>query len=142
MNETKILEIIASHIESNPESKLKDRIDEVFRLNEPISFSTAVDIINSIRVTLGLAYDPLPVDQFCKSFAENFNNAIKVKMADVFIKTPIFYETKLIEALNKIFEDIGFEKYCIIKKYLKSKDIELIDIKNIINKANYRLKSF
>lgn len=140
MNETQILENIAKYIDSNPKSDLKDKIDELFKLNRSISSSEATDIINNIRQTLGLVSVPLPFSVFYKSFAEDFNNAIKIKIADVFIKTPILYEINLIRSLNEVLDKIGFEKYYIIKKFLGSQGFELIDIKAVINNANNRLK--
>lgn len=140
MNETQILENIAKYIDSNPKSDLKDKIDELFKLNRSINSSEAIDIINNIKRTLGLVSEPLPFNIFYESFVRDFNNAIKIKIADVFIKTPILYEINLIRSLNEVLDKIGFEKYYIIKKFLWSQGFELIDIKAIINSANNRLK--
>ena len=38
---------------------------------------------------------------FYKKFAKDFNDAIKIKIADSFIKTPIIFEACLIKALSK-----------------------------------------
>lgn len=140
MNETQILENIVKYIDSNPKSDLKDKIDELFKLNRSINSSEVIDIVNNIKRTLGLVSEPLPFNIFYESFVRDFNNAIKIKIADVFIKTPILYEINLIRSLNEVLDKIGFEKYYIIKKFLLSQGFELIDIKAVINNANNRLK--
>lgn len=40
-DETKILEIVAEYIKDNPDSNIKNKIDEIFKLNEPMEFFTA-----------------------------------------------------------------------------------------------------
>lgn len=73
------------------------------------------------------------------AWAEDFNNTIKIKMADCLIKTPIFYKVKLIEMLNDVLRDISFDKYYVVKKYLESNGYALIDIEAIIRTAESRL---
>ena len=140
MNETDILRSISSFIKDNPDSNIKEKIESLLEDNKDISFLNAVDIMNGIRRTLGIPSAPVDASHFCKYFTQDFNNFVKVKMADCFIKTPILYEIKLSEMLNKILDDISFEKYCIVKRYLESKGSTLIDIEAIIKAANHKLK--
>jgi hypothetical protein len=61
-------------------------------------------------------------------------------MADCFIKSPNLYEIILIEMLNKILDNISFEKYHIIRMYLESNGYTLIDIEQIIRIAKRKMK--
>lgn len=78
---------------------------------------------------------------FYKKFAKDFNDAIKIKIADSFIKTPIIFEACLIKALSKTLDNIGFEKYCIIRNHLELNEISIIDINGIIRLAEHKLKN-
>lgn len=74
-------------------------------------------------------------------FAKDFNNAIKIKIADSFIKTPITFETCLIKSLSKTLDNIGFEKYCVIKNHLELNKVSIIDINGIIRLTENKLKN-
>lgn len=141
-DETKILEIVAEYIKDNPDSNIKNKIDEIFKLNEPMEFFTAANIMNCIRKSLDLSPQPISAtNDFYKRFAKDFNNAIKIKIADSFIKTPIIFEICLIKSLSKILDNIGFEKYCLIKNHLELNEISIIDINGIIRLAEHKLKN-
>lgn len=140
MNETDILRSISNFIKDNPDSNIKEKIESLLKDNKDISFSNAVDIMNGIRKALGIPSEPVYASDFCRVFTESFNNFIKIKMADCFIKSPNLYEIILIEMLNKILYDISFEKYHIIKMYLESNGYTLIDIEQIIRIAKRKLK--
>lgn len=116
MNETDILRSISNFIKDNPDSNIKEKIKSLLEDNKDISFLNAVDIMNEIRKTLGIPSVPVDASDFCRVFTDSFNNFIKIKMADCFIKTPNLYEIVLIEMLNKILDKISFEKYHIIKE--------------------------
>lgn len=140
-SETKILEIVAEYIEKNPESNLKNKINEVFKLHEPMEFFTAANIMNCIRKSLDLPSQPISAtNDFYRKFAKDFNDAIKIKIADSFIKTPITFEAYLIKSLSKTLDNIGFEKYCVIRNHLELNEISIIDISAIISLAENRLK--
>lgn len=141
MNETDILRSISNFIKDNPDSNIKEKIKSLLEDNKDISFLNAVDIMNEIRKTLGIPSVPVDASDFCRVFTDSFNNFIKIKMADCFIKTPNLYEIVLIEMLNKILDKISFEKYHIIKMYLESNGYTLIDIEQIIRIAKRKLKS-
>lgn len=141
MNETDILRSILNFIKDNPDSNIKEKIKSLLEDNKDISFLNAVDIMNEIRKTLGIPSVPVDVSDFCRVFTDSFNNFIKIKMADCFIKTPNLYEIVLIEMLNKILDKISFEKYHIIKMYLESNGYKLIDIEQIVRFARLKLKS-
>lgn len=141
MNETDILRNISSFIKDNPDSNIKEKIKSLLEDNKDISFLNAVDIMNEIRKTLGIPSVPVDASDFCRVFTDSFNNFIKIKMADCFIKTPNLYEIILIEMLNKILDKISFEKYHIIKMYLESNGYKLIDIEQIVRFARLKLKS-
>lgn len=141
MNETDILRSISDFIKNNPNSNIKEKIESLLENNKDISFLSAVDIMNGIRKTLGIPSVPVDISDFCRVFTESFNNFIKIKMADCFIKSPNLYEFILIEMLNKILDNISFEKYHIIKMYLESNGYTLIDIEQIIRIAKRKLKS-
>lgn len=141
MNETDILRSISNFIKDNPDSNIKEKIKSLLEDNKDISFLNAVDIMNEIRKTLGIPSVPVDVSDFCRVFTDSFNNFIKIKMADCFIKTPNLYEIVLIEMLNKILDKISFEKYHIIKMYLESNGYKLIDIEQIVRFARLKLKS-
>lgn len=141
-DETKILEIVAEYIKDNPDSNIKNKIDEIFKLNEPMEFFTAANIMNCIKKSLDLSPQPISAtNDFYKRFAKDFNNAIKIKIADSFIKTPIIFEICLIKSLSKILDNIGFEKYCLIKNHLELNEISIIDINGIIRLAEHKLKN-
>lgn len=141
-DETKILEIVAEYIKDNPDSNIKNKIDEIFKLNEPMEFFTAANIMNCIRKSLDLPSQPISAtNDFYKKFAKDFNDAIKIKIADSFIKTPIRFEACLIKSLSKTLDNIGFEKYCIIRNHLELNEISIIDINGIIRLAEHRLKN-
>lgn len=141
-DETKILEIVAEYIKDNPDSNIKNKIDEIFKLNEPMEFFTAANIMNCIRKSLDLSLQPISAtNDFYKRFAKDFNNAIKIKIADSFIKTPIIFEICLIKSLSKILDNIGFEKYCLIKNHLELNEILIIDINDIIRLAENKIKN-
>lgn len=141
-DETKILEIVAEYIKDNPDSNIKNKIDEIFKLNEPMEFFTAANIMNCIRKSLDLPSQPISAtNDFYKKFAKDFNDAIKIKIADSFIKTPIIFEACLIKSLSKTLDNIGFEKYCIIRNHLELNEISIIDINGIIRLAEHRLKN-
>lgn len=139
MNETEILKSIAWFVNNNPNSDIKDKIGCLLDSDKGISFSDAADMMNDIRKKLGIPSNLVPDSDSCKVFAEDFNNAIKIKMADCFIKTPIFFKVKLIEMLNDVLRDISFDKYYVVKKYLESNGYALIDIEAIIRTAENRL---
>lgn len=141
MNETDILRSISNFIKDNPDSNIKEKIKSLLEDNKDISFLNAVDIMNEIRKTLGIPSVPVDASDFCRVFTDSFNNFIKIKMADCFIKTPNLYEIVLIEMLNKILDKISFEKYHIIKMYLESNGYKLIDIEQIVRFARLKLKS-
>lgn len=141
MNETDILRSISNFIKDNPDSNIKEKIKSLLEDNKDISFLNAVDIVNEIRKTLGIPSVPVDASDFCRVFTDSFNNFIKIKMADCFIKTPNLYEIVLIEMLNKILDKISFEKYHIIKMYLESNGYKLIDIEQIVRFARLKLKS-
>ena len=141
-SETKILEIVAEYIEKNPESNLKDKINEVFKLHEPMDFFTAANIMNCIRKSLDLPSQPISAtNDFYKKFAKDFNDVIKIKIADSFIRTPITFEAYLIKSLSKILDNIGPEKYYVIKNHLELNEILIIDINGIIRLAENRIKN-
>lgn len=141
-DETKILEIVAEYIKDNPDSNIKNKIDEIFKLNEPMEFFTAANIMNCIRKSLDLPSQPISAtNDFYKKFAKDFNDTIKIKIADSFIKTPIIFEACLIKSLSKTLDDIGFEKYCIIRNHLELNEISIIDINGIIRLAEHKLKN-
>lgn len=141
-DETKILEIVAEYIKDNPDSNIKNKIDEIFKLNEPMEFFTAANIMNCIRKSLDLPSQPISAtNDFYKKFAKDFNDTIKIKIADSFIKTPIIFESCLIKSLSKTLDDIGFEKYCIIRNHLELNEISIIDINGIIRLAEHKLKN-
>ena len=141
-NETKILEIVAEYIKDNPDSNIKNKIDEIFKLNEPMEFFTAANIMNCIRKSLDLPSQPISAtNDFYKKFAKDFNDTIKIKIADSFIKTPIIFEAYLIKSLSKTLDNIGFEKYCIIRNHLELNEISIIDINGIIRLAEHKLKN-
>lgn len=141
-DETKILEIVAEYIKDNPDSNIKNKIDEIFKLNEPMEFFTAANIMNCIRKSLDLPSQPISAtNDFYKKFAKDFNDAIKIKIADSFIKTPIIFEACLIKSLSKTLDNIGFEKYCIIRNHLELNEISIIDINGIIRLAEHKLKN-
>lgn len=141
-DETKILEIVAEYIKDNPDSNIKNKIDEIFKLNEPMEFFTAANIMNCIRKSLDLPSQPISAtNDFYKKFAKDFNDAIKIKIADSFIKTPIIFEACLIRSLSKTLDNIGFEKYCIIRNHLELNEISIIDINGIIRLAEHKLKN-
>lgn len=139
MNETEILKSIAWFVKDNPNSDIKEKIVCLLGSDKGISFSDAVDMMNDIRKKLDIPSSPVPDSDSCKVFAEDFNNAIKIKMADCLIKTPIFYKVKLIEMLNDVLRDISFDKYYVVKKYLESNGYALIDIEAVIRTAEARL---
>lgn len=142
-DETKILEIVAEYIKDNPDSNIKNKIDEIFKLNEPMEFFTAANIMNCIRKSLDLPSQPISAtNDFYKKFAKDFNDTIKIKIADSFIKTPIIFEACLIKSLSKTLDNIGFEKYCIIRNHLELNEISIIDINGIIRLAEHKLKNF
>lgn len=141
MNETDILRSISNFIKDNPDSNIKEKIKSLLEDNKDISFLNAVDIMNEIRKTLGIPSVPVDASDFCRVFTDSFNNFIKIKIADCFIKTPNLYEIVLIEMLNKILDKISFEKYHIIKMYLESNGYKLIDIEQIVRFARLKLKS-
>ena len=132
---------ISNFIKDNPDSNIKEKIKSLLEDNKDISFLNAVDIMNEIRKTLGIPSVPVDASDFCRVFTDSFNNFIKIKMADCFIKTPNLYEIVLIEMLNKILDKISFEKYHIIKMYLESNGYKLIDIEQIVRFARLKLKS-
>lgn len=69
-DETKILEIVAEYIKDNPDSNIKNKIDEIFKLNEPMEFFTAANIMNCIRKSLDLSPQPISAtNDFYKRFA-------------------------------------------------------------------------
>lgn len=141
-DETKILEIVAEYIKDNPDSNIKNKIDEIFKLNEPMEFFTAANIMNCIRKSLDLPSQPISAtNDFYKKFAKDFNDTIKIKIADSFIKTPIIFEACLIKSLSKTLDNIGFEKYCIIRNHLELNEISIIDINGIIRLAEHKLKN-
>lgn len=141
-NENEVLKIVAEYIKDNPDSGIKDKISEIFKLNEPMEFFTASNIMNCIRKSLDLSPQPISAtNDFYKRFAKDFNNAIKIKIADSFIKTPITFEICLIKSLSKTLDDIGFEKYCLIRNHLKLNEISIIDIDGIIRLTENRLKN-
>lgn len=140
MNETEILKNIASFIKENPNSDIKEKIETLLSGKDEISYIEATDIINHIRNVLGIPSEPVPVSDFYKVFTKSFNETIKVNIGDCFIHTPILFESKVIDILNEILEDISFEKYYILKKYLASRGCALLDIEAIIRSANKRLK--
>lgn len=81
-DETKILKIVAEYIKDNPDSNIKNKIDEIFKLNEPMEFFTAANIMNCIRKSLDLPSQPISAtNDFYKKFAKDFNDAIKIKIA-------------------------------------------------------------
>ena len=139
MNETEILKSIAWFVNNNPNSDIKEKIGCLLGSEKGISFSDAADMMNDIRKKLDIPSSPVPDSDSCKIFAEDFNNAIKIKMADCLIKTPIFYKVKLIEMLNDVLRDISFDKYYVVKKYLESNGYALIDIEAVIRTAETRL---
>lgn len=139
MNETEILKSIAWFVNDNPNSDIKEKIICLLGSDKGISFSDAVDMMNDIRKKLDIPSSPILNSDSCKVFAEDFNNAIKIKMADCLIKTPIFYKVKLIEMLNNVLRDISFDKYYVVKKYLESNGYALIDIEAVIRTAETRL---
>lgn len=142
LNESKILQIVAEYIKDNPGSDIKDKIDEIFKLNEPMDFFTAANIMNCIRRSLDLSSQPISAtDDFYRKFAKDFNDAIKIKIADSFIKTHITFEVCLIKSLSKTLDNIGFEKYCVIKNHLELNGISIIDINGIIRLAENKLKN-
>lgn len=141
MNETDILRSISDFIKNNPNSNIKEKIESLLENNKGISFLSAVDIMNGIRKKLSIPSVPVDASDFCRVFTDSFNNFIKIKMADCFIKAPNLYEIILIEMLNKILDNISFEKYHIIKMYLESNGYTLIDIEQIIRIAKRKLKS-
>ena len=140
MNETEILKNIASFIKDNPNSDIKEKIETLLSGKDEISFIEAVDMMNHIRKILDIPSEPVPVPDFCKIFTKSFNDTIKINIGDCFIHTPIFFESKVIKMLNEILEEISYEKYYILKKYLESKGCALIDIEAIIRSANKKLK--
>lgn len=141
-DETKILEIVAEYIKDNPDSNIKNKIDEIFKLNEPMEFFTAANIMNCIRKSLDLPSQPISAtNDFYRKFAKDFNDAIKIKIADSFIKTPIIFEACLIKSLSKTLDSIGFEKYCIIRNHLELNEISIIDINGVIRLAEHKLKN-
>lgn len=139
MNETEILKSIAWFVKDNPNSDIKEKIGCLLGSDKGISFSDAVDMMNDIRKKLDIPSSPVPNSDSCKVFTEDFNNAIKIKIADCLIKTPIFYKVKLIEMLDDVLRDISFDKYYVVKKYLESNGYELIDIEVVIRTAETRL---
>lgn len=142
MNETEILKNIASFIKDNPNSDIKEKIETLLSGKDEISYIEATDIINHVRNVLGIPSEPVPVSDFYKVFTKSFNDTIKINIGDCFIHTPILFESKVIEMLNEILEEISYEKYYILKKYLESKCYALIDIEAIIRSANKKLKDF
>ena len=141
-DETKILEIVAEYIKDNPDSGIKNKIDEIFKLNEPMEFFTAANIMNCIRKSLDLPSQPISAtNDFYRKFAKDFNDVIKIKIADSFIKTPITFEACLINSLSKTLDNIGFEKYCIIRNHLELNEISIIDINGVIRLAEHKLKN-
>lgn len=103
---------------------------------------TAANIMNCIRKSLDLSPQPISAtNDFYKRFAKDFNNAIKIKIADSFIKTSITFEICLIKSLSKILDNIGFEKYCLIKNHLELNEILIIDINDIIRLAENKIKN-
>lgn len=142
MNETEILKNIASFIKDNPNSDIKEKIETLLSGKDEINLVEIDDIINHIRRVLGIPSEPVPVPDFYKVFTKSFNDTIKINIGDCLIHTPIFFESKVIEMLNEILEEISYEKYYILKKYLESKGCALIDIEAIIGSANKKLKDF
>ncbi len=140
MNETEILKNIASFIKENPNSDIKEKIETLLSGKDEISYIEATDMINHVRDVLGIPSEPVPVSDFYKVFTKSFNETIKINIGDCFVHTPIFFDSKVIEMLNEILEEISFEKYYILKKYLESKGCALIDIEAIIRSATKRLK--
>ena len=142
MNETEILKNIASFIKDNPNSDIKEKIETLLSGKDEIDYIEATDIINHVRDVLGIPFEPVPVSNFYKVFTKSFNDTIKINIGDCFVHTPIFFESKVIEMLNEILEEISYEKYHILKKYLESKGCALIDLDAIIRSANKKLKDF
>lgn len=142
MNETEILKNIASFIKDNPNSDIKEKIETLLNEKDEISYIEATDMINHVRDVLGIPFEPVPVPDFYKVFTKSFNETIKINIGDCFIHTPILFESKVIEMPNEILEEISYEKYYILKKYLESKGCALIDIEAIIRSANKKLKDF
>lgn len=140
MNETEILKNIASFIKENPNSGIKEKIEILLSGKDEISYIEVTDIINHIRNVLGIPSEPVPFSDFYKVFTKSFNETIKINIGDCFIHTPILFDLKIIEMLNEILEEISFEKYYILKKYLASQGCALLDIEAIIRSANKRLK--
>lgn len=141
-NENKILQIVAEYIKDNPDSNIKNKIDEIFKLNEPMEFFTAANIMNCTRKSLDLPSQPISAtNDFYRKFAKDFNDAIKIKIADSFIKNPITFEICLIKSLSKTLDNIGFEKYCIIRNHLELNEISIIDINGIIRLTGNRIKN-
>lgn len=131
-NENEILSDIASFISNNPGSDIKNKIQKLFEESESIQFIDAVNIMNYIKKILNLRNEPVAASDFCNLFAKDFNNAIKNKVADCVIESPFFYQSKLIKVLNKILEDIGLEKFYIIRTYLIRQNVKIIDLKELI----------
>ena len=142
MDETEILKNIASFIKENPNSDIKEKIETLLSGKDEISYIEATDVINHIRDVLGIPSEPVPIPDFYKVFTKDFNDTIKINIGDCFVYTPIFFESKIIEMLNEILEEISFEKYYILRKYLASQGCGLMDIEAIIRSATKRLKDF
>ena len=102
-----------------------------------INFSTAVDMMNQIKTALYLHREPVPASDFCALFADDFNNAIKIKIAETFIEDPALFGIGLPNVLEEIVEKIGYGNYCTVKQFLKSEGIEIIDLKDVILKREY-----
>lgn len=106
-------------------------------MNSEINFSTAVDVMNQIKTVLYLYREPVPVSDFCALFADDFNNAIKIKIAETFIEDPALFEIELPNVLEEIVQKIGYDNYRIVKQFLKSEGIEIIDLEDVIQKCEY-----
>lgn len=57
---------------------------------------------------------------------------LKIKLLIALLKVHFFYQSKLIKVLNKVLEDIGLEKFYIIRLYLIRQNIKIIDLKELI----------
>lgn len=106
-------------------------------MNSEINFSTAVDVMNQIKTVLYLHREPVPAPDFCALFADDFNNAIKIKIAETFIEDPALFEIELPNVLEEIVQKIGYDNYRIVKQFLKSEGIEIIDLEDVIRKCEY-----
>lgn len=60
-----------------------------------------------------------------------------VSLADnqEFIEDPALFEIELPNVLEEIVQKIGYDNYRIVKQFLKSEGIEIIDLEDVIQKC-------